>query len=126
VKGRTTARTASPREPFTGPAHMAASFMITGYALRTWRYGAGLNLTQAAARLGMSLSHLSRIERGLRLGPTPEHAAGLLGISVEELTTPCGRCGWTPRSGTCPECGTSQSAEQVAAEIVSWLVRGGS
>jgi transcriptional regulator with XRE-family HTH domain len=121
-----TARKTSAREEFTGPAHLAAMLMLSGYALRTWRARYGSTLAEMAARLGCTDGHLSRVERGTRLGPTPEHAARALGMTVAEFLEPCRRCEWTPYDGTCPECGTSQSAGQVAAEIVSWLVRGGS
>jgi Helix-turn-helix domain len=126
------ARQVSPREEFTGPAHMAAMLMLSGYALRTWRHGGRLTLAEAARALGCTDGHLSRVERGIRLGPTPEHAARALGMTVEEFLEPCRACGWNPsrrfleRNGCCPSCGTGQSAAHVAAEIVSWMTRGGS
>lgn len=120
------ARYPSRREEFSGPAHLAAMSMLTGYALCTWRTRTGLSLEQAGKILGCTGGHLSRVERGLRIGPTPEHAAEKLGVTVGEFLTPCAGCGWDPPEGTtCAGCGTSQTAEQLAAEIVSWVVWGG-
>lgn len=132
MRNRSAGRLLSSREEFTGPAHLAAHSMLTGYALRTWRLGSQLTLAEAARALGCTDGHLSRVERGVRLGPTPEHAAASIGVTVGEFLLPCRVCAWNPTRqflaarGYCPQCGTGQSAPQVAAEIVSWLVRGGS
>jgi transcriptional regulator with XRE-family HTH domain len=121
------ARKESSREEFTGPAHMAAMLTLSGYALRTWRLREGLTLEAAGKVLGCSSGHLSRIERGARLGPTPEHCAKAIGVTVEEFLAPCPACGWDPPDRwACPDCGTVQSAAQVAAEIASWITRAGS
>jgi transcriptional regulator with XRE-family HTH domain len=121
------ARQVSTREDFTGPAHLAAHVMLTGYALRTWRVRKGLTLAQMGLLLGCTDGHLSRVERGVRVGPTPAHIAAALGMTEEEFLAPCGGCGWNPPEGTvCPGCGTAQSAVRLAEEIVSWLLRGGS
>jgi transcriptional regulator with XRE-family HTH domain len=119
-------RQVSTREEFTGPGHLAALSMLSGYALRTWRARWGLTLAGMAARLGVTEGHLSRVERGVRLGPTPEHAARALGMTVPEFVAPCPECGWSPPAGGfCEFCGTAQSAHQLAEEIVSWITRGG-
>lgn len=120
------ARQVSVREEFTGPGHLAAVSVLTGYALRTWRARWGLTLAEMAKSLSCTDGHLSRVERGVRLGPTPEHAARALGMTVPEFLSPCSLCHWSPPEGKgCPGCGTSQTAEQLAAEIVSWVVWGG-
>lgn len=120
------ARQVSPREEFSGPAHLGAVSMLTGYALRTWRARQGVTLAEMARALGITDGHLSRVERGVRLGPTPEHAARALGMTVPEFLAPCPDCGWSPPTGSvCGLCGTAQSAHQVADEIVSWITRGG-
>lgn len=117
----------STREEFTGPAHIAAMMLLSGYALRTWRLREGLTLEEAGAVLGCTGGHLSRIERGARIGPTPEHCAKAIGITAEEFLAPCPTCGWDPPERfACPDCGTAQSAARVAAEIVSWIAKGGS
>lgn len=114
------------REDFTGPAHLASSVMIVSYALRTYRLREGLTLEQMGARLGRTGGHLSRVERGVRLGPDPAHAAERLGISVAELLRPCEECGWDPGEGTvCWACECAQPAARLAAEIVSWVTAGG-
>jgi hypothetical protein len=126
VSGRAgSTRQVSTREEFTGPAHLAAGAVLVGYALRTWRARNGATLAVAARALGCTDGHLSRVERGVRMGPTPAHTAQALGVDPGFLMTPCPACGWNPRQGGCRTCGTAQSARQLAAEIVSWIVRGG-
>ena len=114
------------REDFTGPAHLAASVMIVSYALRTFRLREGMTLEQMGARLGRTGGHLSRVERGLRLGPDPAWAAGKLGVSVRRLLEPCEECGWDPAEGAvCPVCECAQPAARIAAEVISWVTAGG-
>lgn len=120
------ARQVSPREEFSGPAHLGAVSMLTGYALRTWRARQGVTLAEMARALDCTDGHLSRVERGARLGPTPGHAAAALGIPATQFLIPCPHCHWNPADGSaCEFCGTAQSARQVADEIVSWITRGG-
>lgn len=50
-----------------GEERMAAGRLLLGAALRERRLGAGLTLSEFAARTGLSLSYLSEVERGRKL-----------------------------------------------------------
>lgn len=81
---------------------------VLGEELRRLREACGLTLTEVVSRIGISESHLSRIEKGKRM-PSPEDVSALLvvyRVTGEErlellaLTRKAGQTGFWQRQGT--------------------------
>jgi DNA-binding XRE family transcriptional regulator len=82
---------------------------LLAYGLRRVRRELGLTMRDMAARLGMDVSTISRIEADRR-GVTrwkPAHVAMDLGVPVEELLRACPAGCYAPPEGfECQRCGT--------------------
>ena len=98
------------RQPGISPAGGRIS-----YGMRRARLTRGLTRTDAARMLKCSVSHLSRLERGLRYAD-PDIISAAYEVPVAELLLPCPQCRYHPPPGfTCRECGASTPGAAVYA-----------
>ena len=110
-----------------------AEQQLLARAARRLRMERGMNLRQAAGRLDLDYTNLSRLEngkRGLRRNArhpalTAESIAAAFGVTVEEVRRPCPRCGYTPPAGfTCDRCGMSGGEQPGSWTEVKYLMEG--
>jgi len=87
----------------------AGSARALAMGLRRYRTERGMQRNGMAALLGLDQSAISRIERGHRnTRMRAEDVARLLGITVEDLLSPCPQCSYKPKQGyLCLRCGTA-------------------